>query len=92
MREQLEQALAELALEKESAVREKLALTTQIEQSETRIAALQNEVSDHAAQFEDAFRKLSLEKQQVASELQQVQAGSAQYSEQMQTFKSHIQK
>lgn len=73
-------------------MREKLSSTAQLQQNEARIAALQSEVSDHAAQFEDAFRKLSLEKQQVASELHQLQIGSAQYTEQMQTFKLHIQK
>lgn len=92
MQEQLEQAQAELALQRENTVREKLASTAQVQQSEARIAALQSEISEHAAQFEDAFRKVSLEKQQVINELQQLQAGSAQYTEQMQTFKSHIQK
>ena len=92
LQEQLEQANAELVLLRESIVREKLASTAQIQQSEARIVALQSEISEHAAQFEDAFRKVSLEKQQVANELRQLQAGSAQYTEQMQSFKSHIQK
>ena len=92
LKRELEHAQAELAQQREASVRDQLASTSLIQQAEARIAALQNEINDHAAQFEDAFRKISLEKQQAVVDLQTLQAGSAQYAEQIQAFKSHIQK
>lgn len=92
LKRELEQAYAELAQLRDSSVRDQLASTSLVQQAEARISALQNEINDHAAQFEDAFRKLSLEKQQAVADLQNLQAGTAQYAEQIQTFKSHIQK
>jgi len=92
LKRELEQVHTDLALLRDASVRDQLASTSLIQQAEARIAALQNEINDHAAQFEDAFRKISLEKQQAVVDLQNLQAGSAQYAEQIQAFKSHIQK
>lgn len=92
MKRELEQVHTDLALLRDASVRDQLASTSLIQQAEERIAALQNEINDHAAQFEDAFRKISLEKQQAVVDLQNLQAGSAQYAEQIQAFKTHIQK